>query len=202
MLCENCGKSEANIKYTQIINNEKKEMMLCEHCVEKLGIDQQVNFNFNMPIDLQSFLGEFLNEDETMFSNFAKPKEQICNICGMTYSDFVNIGKLGCAGCYDAFSERLNYVIKNLHGLSKHTGRKKILNKQDQKDHILNKVSKLDQQKEKLISQASNKEENTKINGVGELKYNLKLAIKEERYEDAAKIRDEIKKIEQQKNEK
>ena len=30
MLCENCGKHEANVKYTQIINGVKKEMLLCE----------------------------------------------------------------------------------------------------------------------------------------------------------------------------
>ena len=35
MKCENCGKNEANVKYTQIINGEKKQMFLCEEC--KIG---------------------------------------------------------------------------------------------------------------------------------------------------------------------
>lgn len=37
MLCENCGKNEATIKFTQIINGNKIEMMICEECGEKWG---------------------------------------------------------------------------------------------------------------------------------------------------------------------
>ena len=39
------------------------------------------------------------------------------------------------------------------------------------------------------------------LNLLYEIKEDLKKAIKEERYEDAAKIRDEIKKMEEKKNE-
>lgn len=38
MVCQNCGKNEANVKYTQIVNGVKKEMVLCEECAEKMGI--------------------------------------------------------------------------------------------------------------------------------------------------------------------
>ena len=44
MKCENCGKNEANVKYTQIINGEKKQMFLCEDCSQKLGIND-LHFN-------------------------------------------------------------------------------------------------------------------------------------------------------------
>ena len=42
MKCQNCGKNNANVKYTQIINGEKKEFILCEECAEKLGIKKEV----------------------------------------------------------------------------------------------------------------------------------------------------------------
>ena len=29
MLCQNCGKNEANVRYTQIVNGVKKEMIFC-----------------------------------------------------------------------------------------------------------------------------------------------------------------------------
>lgn len=32
MLCENCKKREANVKYSENINGVKKEMNLCEEC--------------------------------------------------------------------------------------------------------------------------------------------------------------------------
>ena len=50
MVCQNCGKNEANVKYTQIVNGVKKEMVLCEECAEKMGIS---NFKVNMPIHFQ-----------------------------------------------------------------------------------------------------------------------------------------------------
>ena len=34
MLCQNCERNEANVKYTQIINGEKKQMVLCEKCAK------------------------------------------------------------------------------------------------------------------------------------------------------------------------
>ena len=39
MLCDNCGKKEANVHYLRNINGIKKEMNLCEECSEKLGIN-------------------------------------------------------------------------------------------------------------------------------------------------------------------
>ena len=57
MLCQNCGNHEGNIKYTQIINGVKKEMILCEECAKEFGIDE---INFNMPINFSSFLGDLL----------------------------------------------------------------------------------------------------------------------------------------------
>ena len=29
MVCQNCGKNEANVKYTQIVNGVNKEIVLC-----------------------------------------------------------------------------------------------------------------------------------------------------------------------------
>ena len=34
MLCQNCNKNEATVKYTEIINGEKREVMLCEECYD------------------------------------------------------------------------------------------------------------------------------------------------------------------------
>ena len=48
MKCENCGKNEANVKYTQIINGEKKQMFLCEECSKKLGVSIFKNMLLNI----------------------------------------------------------------------------------------------------------------------------------------------------------
>ena len=62
MLCDNCGKREANVRYSENINGRRKELNLCEECSKKLGIGQM---DFSMPIDFSSFLGGFMDGFET-----------------------------------------------------------------------------------------------------------------------------------------
>lgn len=177
MLCENCGENEANVRYTQIINGVKKEMHLCDECSKELGIG---NMDFSMPINLSSFLGDFFEDlDEKFLPDITKTKKVICDECGMTYDEFTHTGKFGCANCYDAFGDRTKQILKNLQGADAHVGRKTKITKTE-----INKTS---------HQQQNQHNEQTKLET---LKQNLKQAIKEERYEDAAKIRDEIKKIE------
>ena len=173
MLCDNCGKNEANVKYTQIINGVKKEMKLCEKCSKELGID---DINFNMPIDFSSFLGDLISdyEENNFMPMMPTPKKLKCHYCNTTYSEFLNTGKFGCAECYDAFSNKIESVLKRIHGSNKYLGRKS--------KKAVNKVQKNQEQKED--------------DKLKKLEKDLKQAIKEERYEDAAKTRDEIKKLE------
>ena len=59
MLCNNCGKREANVKYTETINGETRKLNLCEECSKKLGIGQ---IDFNMPFDFTGFFDDFMEE--------------------------------------------------------------------------------------------------------------------------------------------
>ena len=178
MICENCGKRQANVSYTQIINGDKKEMHLCEECSEKLGIG---NMDFKMPISFSSFLGDFFDdfENNSFLPEFNPVKELKCDKCGMTFEEFMNTGKFGCSNCYDAFETKIDPILKNIHGANRHVGRL----------GEITTTSKVNAKKETKVEQDNN--EQIQIN---KLKEDLKLAIKEERYEDAAKLRDEIKK--------
>ena len=183
MLCDNCGKREANVRYSENINGVKKELNLCEQCSEKLGIG---NMNFNMPIDFSNFFGEFLEDFTTpeYMPLFNEVKNLKCNQCGYTFDDIVNTGKLGCGNCYDVFEDKLDNIIRKIQGANRHVGR-------------IGKVleSKLENTPESNTNNKENKID-TKKNKTEELKEQLKQAVQEERDEDAAKIRDEIKKIE------
>lgn len=172
MLCDNCGKNEANVMYSENINGIKKELHLCRECSEKLGINKM---KFSIPMDFSSFIEDFLEDFSTTEQNLLMQeiKTMYCDQCGYTYDDIINTGKLGCGNCYNVFDERLEPIIKRIQGTNKHIGRiGKISNKEKiENENIKNKDDKLDK-----------------------LQKELKQAIKEERYEDAAKIRDEIKK--------
>ncbi len=181
MLCDNCGKREANVRYSENINGRKKELHLCEECSKKLGIE---NMDFNMPIDFSSFFGGLLEDFGTndFMPLFNEVKQLKCDNCGYTFEDIVNTGKLGCENCYSVFEDRLDPIIKKIQGSNKHVGRTgKIID---------SKIS------EKINNKDSKTENNKDVSKVEKLQNDLKKAIKEEKYEEAAKIRDEIKKIE------
>ncbi len=175
MLCQNCGKNEANIRYTQIINGVKKEIALCSSCARKLGVE-----DIELPINFNSFLGDFFNDyAETEFLPMLQTNEVKCKTCGMTYNDFINTGVFGCSDCYETFSNPIDSLLKNLHGTAKHIGR-----------GPNGKAEKI-----KIEDSKNEKKENPEEDKKEKLEKELEKAIKEERYEDAAKIRDEIKEM-------
>ena len=180
MLCENCKKREANVRYSENINGVKKELHLCEECSKKLGITDKMDFR--MPsLDFSNFFGSFLEDFSTPdFIPLVNEVKLIkCDSCGSTFDDIINTGRYGCANCYDVFEDRMDPILKKLQGANRHNGR-------------LGKVS---DNSIKFDKKEEQKTQNSGDNKLEKLQEDLKQAIKEERYEEAAKIRDEIKKM-------
>lgn len=97
-----------------------------------------------------------------------------CASCGLTYADFKKIGRLGCGECYNAFRKYLGALLKRIHGSSQHMGKSPL------------KVTKV--LKKKIDLQ--------------ELRQKLQRAIEMEAFEEAAKIRDQIRDLEKKEIEK
>lgn len=178
MLCDNCGENEATVRYTEIINGHKREMMLCEECSKKLGIN---NIDLKLPIDFSSFFGDLISEYEQsdFLPMFEMDNDLRCKTCNLSYKEFLNTGKLGCPDCYDTFKDRINTVLNRIQGSTEYQGRKSLPSGK----------------KSTFTSHKKEEKQMQKKNEVDDLEEKLKLAIKDERYEDAAKIRDKIKKI-------
>ena len=91
-----------------------------------------------------------------------------CPNCGMTYDDFRKVGRLGCAQCYHVFKRSLGGLLKRIHGSPIHVGKTPA----------------------RLVKPAKAKSELT------ELKKKLGRAIEEEEFEEAARLRDQIRRME------
>ena len=176
MKCDNCGNNNANIKYYRNINGVKKEMNLCEECGKKLGI---TDIGFNMPMDFSSFLGGFFDnlENDNLLSLMDVNEVNRCKGCNSTFEDIINTGKFGCPECYNTFETQIDSLMNKLQGSNRHIGR-------------LGKVEKLQVNDDK----DSKNNENDKLT---QLKEKLKNLVKDEKYEEAAKVRDEIKEMEE-----
>ena len=115
MLCNECGKNEANVHLTHIINGKKTESHLCEECAKK---NQTIlNSNFSMENLFSVMLNNSFNNKTYL------PAAKSCTNRGMTYENFRNTGKFGCSHCIDSFKGRLKPVIKSIQGYDRHIGK-------------------------------------------------------------------------------
>ncbi|MDG2122217.1 MAG: UvrB/UvrC motif-containing protein [Verrucomicrobiales bacterium] len=114
---------------------------------------------------LADVLGEVGSEKKL---DRARPGEISCPSCGFTQTDFKKTGRLGCAACYDIFREPLRAVLPNMHRGTAHTGK------------VPSTFVPPTPDPEELLA---------------DLKNRLDLAVTDEKYEEAAQLRDEIRKI-------
>ena len=125
--------------------------------------------------------GVFNNQPTSMFDDilssfssflgFEEVGNIVCPVCKTSLRDFKTIGKLGCANCYETFREEINNVIKRIAPFEKH--------KQQEIKPEKPKAKKL-----------------TKQEKITNLRAQMAEAVSEERYEDAAKIKKQIAKME------
>lgn len=110
------------------------------------------------------------------FSKPPKENETVavkCSNCGLTYKDFKKAGRLGCGVCYMEFKKYLGPLLKRIHGSSEHAG------KIPQGSPAAARPSPV-----------------RRKNDLQELKLRLQKAVESEAFEEAAKIRDQIKEAE------
>ncbi len=176
--CHMCGKP-ATLHFTQIINNEMKNIDLCDECAAKNGILE----GQGTPLAMLAALGEALFSD--VKQNISALSGIICSSCGCTPITFKETGRLGCANCYKDLKLIVDKLIESSQKGECHVG-KKIINQHSENITEENKTATIHVKKIKKTSSKSK---------LHELQIELSRAISDERYEDAAKIRDEIQKL-------
>lgn len=97
-----------------------------------------------------------------------------CSTCGMTLRRFQKEGRLGCPDCYRSFEREVKEVLRSLHGRTEHVGRR---------PGTVSAVSEAPQKKPPLR--------------LHELRTRLDQAIAQEAFEDAARLRDEIRMLQE-----
>lgn len=166
MLCDDCKKRPACVHITKITNNQKMDKYLCEQCARESG---ELVFSTDHTFSVHDFLkGMFSNS----LAETAQPQDKACTNCGMTYRDFSRTGKIGCSACYSVFGDKLEPLLRRIHGASSHIG----------------KVPKRSEGDLKLRQ---------RVKGLRE---RLEQYVLNEEYEQAAGLRDEIRQLEKELN--
>jgi protein arginine kinase activator len=92
-----------------------------------------------------------------------------CPQCGIKFVEFRNSGRLGCPNDYQEFREELTALLENIHGETHHCGK------------TPRRLPQAKQMQAELI----------------QLRKQLQQAVTKEAYEDAARLRDKIRKLEE-----
>lgn len=166
MLCEKCQEREATIIYTEIINGVKTEHSLCSECAKDMDFGDELPFAELLSGILGAYAVENEKREDTM-------EQVVCPTCRMSYRDFIRQGIFGCEDCYNVFEPLIEENIKKIQGNSIHTGKKPRYD------------SGLNTDKQETVQEGADQ--------ITILKERLKEALKEEDYEEAARLRDEIR---------
>lgn len=119
----------------------------------------------NVNFFLDELLGSFMSSSNN--SPNLKTGQQKCTKCGVTFDDIIKTGKVGCDNCYTQFREMLIPSIKKLHTNTKHIG----------------------------SSPSSATTSSTASSKISMLKSKLEIAIKNQDFEHAAQLRDQINEL-------
>ena len=193
MLCQKCNKKVATVFISTIVNGKNTQMYLCTDCAKEFHDNMKPDIKIPFPINdiltnmelSEDTINEWINEfkdmedkgqieelvqhenPETLQHN-NQHEDITCNFCNTSFDEYKKTGKLGCGKCYSTFRKQLKPIIEGIYGYSEHIGK---FPKNEFKDTEIVKT-------------------------VEQLKEKLNMAIQEEEYEQAAKLRDEILQLE------
>lgn len=121
----------------------------------------------NEPVNFSDFLGSLAGKQGLPAGRQGAPQLK-CPSCGLTFVEFQKKGRMGCAKCYEVFKTQVLPLLKRIQRSIRHTG--------------------------KIPFKLKKKPEISRDN-LEQLNQRLKEEIKREAYEEAAKTRDQIKRL-------
>jgi protein arginine kinase activator len=166
MKCQHCEKP-ATFHITEITGPEEErqvqEVHLCEVCFREYIQPEEPAESAGA--SLLGALAQQFKIGKTA-EKLAKLDAQTCPVCGISFQEFRQIGRLGCPHDYQAFGSELQPLLLNIHGATEHKGKRPKRNASRRQSEVLR------------------------------LRREMQEAIDREEYERASELRDEIRRIE------
>lgn len=139
---------------------------LCAACADQLGVGQPKAPTKFSPEILEDLLGGLKGSKPSAL----RPRAEACAGCGMTPTEFRTKGRLGCPRCYEVFRHELLPLLTRIHEAQNHRGR--------------------------LPGRTSTAPPPPDEKNLTELRRRLEEAVRGERYEEAAQLRDDLRRAE------
>ncbi len=166
MKCQKCNKS-ATFHITDLTGDGLLALHLCPDCA-KHYLQPEVNQDAETP-QISGVLSDQLKLEQTA-EDLKELDSRKCPICGISFFEFRQAGRLGCPHDYVFFGTELKPLLESVHGATEHIGKRPHRGAYDTESQT------------ELI----------RLRGA------MKLAVSKENYEEAQEIRDRIRTIEDQ----
>lgn len=162
MICQKCHKRPGTIRYAEVVDGRVTDQFWCAECLA-----EQRNAGEGFEISAVSPTRPTRNAIHGVVSRAVRA-QRACPDCDTSLQEVIDTNRVGCATCYDAFSDDLTELLIKLHGRATHTGKSA---------HLTDMRAQLraDLRAKRAL---------------------LRSVLKAENYEEAASLRDEIRALE------
>jgi protein arginine kinase activator len=172
MNCELCNKQAATVHVTEISRTAAKSKVLekhiCEGCARTLALPSVPVVIATKGTPEIAIPPEILKLLRQSAQKARVSGSLACPQCGMSLAEFRSRGRFGCAKDYEVFKEHIEPLLLRVHNAQAHRGR----------------------------TPGQDEGSRRRMQQLSELRSQLEAAIREEAYESAARLRDEIQGLE------
>ncbi len=173
--CQICAKRPATSHLTELDpdSGQRQELHICGTCIQRLGLKLESG-----PPAIAEILD--MKPDDGSSGKIKVPSglgipgivkdDERCPQCGLAFSEFGSGKLFGCPHDYTHFGDKVATLLRNYHGTTRHIGRVPGAEPTQPPDESASRRSLLD--------------------------LALREAVAKEKYEDAARLRDELKRLE------
>lgn len=116
--CRRCSKP-ATLHITEVRNGEAVALHLCESCARRYLDDSESAESASPSSELAAKLEEMASDASDEMIAMMN-----CPSCGMTFSEFRENGRFGCAQDYTEFMSELLPLLENIHEDTTHRGKR------------------------------------------------------------------------------
>ena len=167
MLCQHCNNHPATTHIKRMAGGIVEEFHLCAACAKASGLLPGSGGGFNLADLFGGMLGNSVSQQP------AAVQSPRCAACGLSLQEIAQSGHMGCAACYDTFAAQIAPTLQRVHSSVQHIGKT---------PEDGNPALRVRRERESALTA---------------LREQIMQAVQEENYEQAAKLRDEIRTLEQ-----
>ena len=177
IVCQICAKRPATSHLTELdAEGQRRELHLCATCIEQYDLKLESDPPPIVDLLKKTAKVKAAPADEEDPADELDEVDEVdsdaaCAACGLTFAEFAVNNRFGCARCYADFGDKVDGLLSRYHGSGLHVGR--------------TPAAKLGGPDQLMIRRA-------------QLDAALREAVANEAYEKAARLRDEIRKLDEQ----